>query len=244
MPFLSRIRINPFREVSRKLLTNPHAAHGAVMAGIPAPTAERPLWRWENERDRRPSLLVLTSAPADWSHLVEQCGWPSAGGEHVVTRDYSPLLRQLAKGREFAFRVTANPVQHVPAKTPKAGSSEGKGRSQRMGHRTATHQLRWFLERSERWGFRIPSARLGEAGAVGEEILDLRIRQRQRLSFHKRAEDAKKNRKPVVLHLATFEGRLEITDTEVFGRTLLEGLGPAKAYGCGLLTLAPLPTTG
>ncbi|WP_408638054.1 type I-E CRISPR-associated protein Cas6/Cse3/CasE [Saccharomonospora azurea] len=144
MPFLSRIRINPFREVSRKLLTNPHVTHGAVVAGLPDPEADRPLWRWDSEREGRPYLLVLTSTAPDWTHLVEQCGWPSAGGDHVVTRDYAPLLRQLAKGREFAFRVTANPVQHVPAPVMDSvqGSPAKRGRAQRMGHRTASHQQR------------------------------------------------------------------------------------------------------
>ncbi|MEY7974241.1 type I-E CRISPR-associated protein Cas6/Cse3/CasE [Saccharomonospora xinjiangensis] len=232
MPFLSRIRINPFREASRKLLTNPHAAHGAVVAGLPDPEGERPLWRWETERERRPHLLVLTSAAPDWTHLVERCGWPLADGDHVTTRDYTPLLRQLSSGREFAFRVTVNPVQNVPA----PGSPGERGRARRVGHRTATHQQRWFLQRAERWGFHVPPALLGDTGA--DEVPDLRITQRQRLSFAK-----KKGGEPVVLHIATFEGRLRITEPDVFTRTLLDGIGPAKAYGCGLLTLAPLPQT-
>ncbi|MGV9311831.1 type I-E CRISPR-associated protein Cas6/Cse3/CasE [Streptomyces sp. NPDC003691] len=39
---------------------------------------------------------------------------------------------------------------------------------------------------------------------------------------------------------ATFDGRLEITDLAAFRRTLTHGLGKAKAYGCGLMTLAPV----
>lgn len=240
MPFLSRIRINLFREASRKLLTNPHVTHGAVLAGLPDPEAERPLWRWDSERERRPHLLVLTSAAPDWTHLVEQCGWPAADGDHVTTRDYTPLLRQLGSGREFAFRVTVNPVQNVPAPTtePASGPPAKRGRALRMGHRTATHQQRWFLQRAGRWGFEIPSALLGGIDTGADEVPDMRITQRQRLSFEK-----KKGGKPVVLHIATFEGRLRITDSELFTRTLLGGLGPAKAYGCGLLTLAPLSAT-
>ena len=34
------------------------------------------------------------------------------------------------------------------------------------------------------------------------------------------------------------------TDTDLLRTTLLSGLGPAKRYGCGLLTLAPLTETG
>ncbi|WP_026248793.1 type I-E CRISPR-associated protein Cas6/Cse3/CasE [Streptomyces sp. LaPpAH-108] len=39
---------------------------------------------------------------------------------------------------------------------------------------------------------------------------------------------------------ATFDGRLQITDLAAFRRTLTHGLGKAKAYGCGLMTLAPV----
>jgi CRISPR system Cascade subunit CasE len=238
MPFLSRIRINPFRQKSRELLANPHKTHGAVLAGLPDPEVERPLWRWDTGRERRPYLLVLTHTVADWAHLVEQCGWPAADGDHVITRDYTPLIRQLGEGREFAFRVTANPVQNVPApaqeSTPEPSAKPG--RAVRKGHRTAAHQQRWFLERAERWGFQVPPALLDDPEA--DDVPDMRITQRQRLSFAKR-----KGGKPVILTTATFEGRLRITDSELFTRTLLRGLGPAKAYGCGLLTLAPLPAT-
>ncbi len=64
----------------------------------------------------------------------------------------------------------------------------------------------------------------------------MRITARARRSFRKKNNGAK----PVVLHTATFEGRLRITDTTAFTERLLNGIGPAKSYGCGLLTLAPL----
>ncbi|MEU7022209.1 type I-E CRISPR-associated protein Cas6/Cse3/CasE [Streptomyces sp. NPDC046203] len=38
---------------------------------------------------------------------------------------------------------------------------------------------------------------------------------------------------------ATFDGRLRITDGAAFRRVLTHGLGKSKAYGCGLMTLAP-----
>ena len=42
---------------------------------------------------------------------------------------------------------------------------------------------------------------------------------------------------PVTLRKAIFEGVLRVTDAELFTRTLTEGIGRAKAYGNGLLTL-------
>ena len=39
---------------------------------------------------------------------------------------------------------------------------------------------------------------------------------------------------------AQFDGVLRITDVELFRKSLLSGMGRGKAYGMGLLTLAPL----
>ncbi len=45
---------------------------------------------------------------------------------------------------------------------------------------------------------------------------------------------------PAVVIPARFEGVLLVTDPELFTAALVSGIGPAKAYGCGLLTLARL----
>ncbi|MBN0632140.1 type I-E CRISPR-associated protein Cas6/Cse3/CasE, partial [Pseudomonas aeruginosa] len=37
---------------------------------------------------------------------------------------------------------------------------------------------------------------------------------------------------------AAFEGRLRISRQDAFGQALVAGIGPAKAFGCGLLSLA------
>ncbi|MEV4218803.1 type I-E CRISPR-associated protein Cas6/Cse3/CasE [Nonomuraea sp. NPDC049725] len=251
MTYLSRIRINPLREKSRLLLASPHAMHGAVMYGIPdAPTDQRILWRLDADDPRRPMLFVLTATRPDWSHLVEQAGWPDADGEHAAIRDYAPLLAQIAVGREFAFRLTANPVQNTPTPvkptpTQIERAEEAKRRSFRIGHRTADQQLAWFLSRTEKWGFDVPLARTDPAApglqsSAAEQTpppREVRITARERRSFRKK--NAGNN--PVVLHIATFEGRLRITDASAFTERLLGGIGPAKSYGCGLLTLAPLP---
>jgi len=43
----------------------------------------------------------------------------------------------------------------------------------------------------------------------------------------------------VTLQTVTFEGIARITDPELTRRSLLGGVGAGKAYGLGLLTLAP-----
>ncbi|WP_092596955.1 type I-E CRISPR-associated protein Cas6/Cse3/CasE [Actinopolyspora xinjiangensis] len=272
MTYLSRIRINPLRTAGRRLLGSPRRLHGAVMGGLADdPEQQRPLWRLDSDNPHRPKLLVLSESKPDWTHIVEQAGWPHADGEHYELREYEPLLGRLAVGQEFTFRVTANPVQNTnepehPTERQRQRAREGqRRRSQRVGHRTAGAQLGWFLARTEKWGFVVPGAPpttgtsehptvaepvstregvsfeadgaacSGEAGEI-EPARNVRIAARDRHSFPKR-----RGSRPVVLHTATFEGRLRVTSVELLRRALLRGIGPAKAYGCGLLTLGTLP---
>lgn len=239
MPFLSRIWINPLRRQSQMLLGQPQAMHAAVLGGIPSqPVEERVLWRLDADQPRRPALLVLTRSQPSWEHLVEQAGWPSAEEPQALTRDYSPLLEQVEEGVLFAFRLTANPTQSSkrPMKpTPSQfGAAEQASRtSHRLGHRTVEHQMAWLLERGESWGVRFPTS---SAAVEGDDPppADVRITARNRLSFRRRAQEP-----PVVLQVVTYEGHLVVEDVERLRHLLLSGVGRAKAYGCGLLTLAP-----
>jgi CRISPR system Cascade subunit CasE len=245
MPFLSKIRINPLRQKGGLLVRNPHVAHGMISGGIASdPTHQRILWRLDTADMRRPSLLVLTETKPDWSHIVDQAGWPHAEGEHFTIRDYSPLFAHLTLGREFAFRITAHPVENTinPDKltpTQQKRRENGDTRGFRLTHRTAAHQLDWFVRRTTNWGFTIPTARRDDAAPgmhdTGTPAHDVRIVTRNPQRFRKGT-----SKKMVSLTAVTFEGRLAVADPATLKEKLLGGIGPSKAYGCGLLTLAPL----
>lgn len=263
MSYLSKIRINPMREAARIMLGNPHRVHALIQQGIAIqPVTERTLWRWESTASRhQPHLLVLTESRPDWTHVAEHAGWPHADGEHFTIRDYEPLFTHLAIGREFAFKLTANPVQNTsnPVKPSRQQadrrSSDPKARGERLGHRTVAQQLAWLLRKQERCGFRIPTLTLATTTQAANDaadqprletpdaaedftVPDVRLTARDRLSFTKRPHDKGPS---IVLSIATFEGRLTVTDPTALRTALLSGIGPAKSYGCGLLTLAPLP---
>jgi len=231
---------------------------GAVLHGLPDdPLSERVLWRLDTDNPYRPDLLVLTRTKPDWAHLVESSGWPAADGEHARVADYRPLLDRIHVGGTYGFRVTANPVQNTanpdkPTATQAAYTAAGGRRSFRIGHRTVETQLGWFLSRTEKWGFKIPEVH-GDPPAPGmdeHEVVhadgqpmasNVRITARNRVAFGKGVKGRGKSAGSVTLHAITFEGRLEVADIERFATSLLSGIGPAKAYGCGLMTLAPLP---
>jgi len=225
-PYLTRVRINPRRRQSQRYLSDPHRMHGAVLAGFPEdPTGDsstgRVLWRLDNDDPRRPLLWVLSPARPDYSALVEEAGWPESDVSGFETRSYRPVVDGLTSGEHYAFRLTANPVHNV-----KVG---GNGRTKRMGHVTATQQIAWLTDRTENWGFTIPE------GTGGEPNLRLIARNRQTF-FRRREGDAKPRR--VTLTTATYEGEMIVTDPDRLRSAITGGVGHAKAYGCGLMTLA------
>jgi CRISPR system Cascade subunit CasE len=243
VPYLSRIFLNPNRHQARRLIGDPQAMHAAVLGGLPSqPVKERVLWRTDVHDPHRPGLLVLTQSRPSWEHMTEQAGWPSAddpADPQVLVRDYQPLLDRIAPDQEYAFRLTANPVKST--KRPEALTASQKERavdgalqrSARLGHRTVASQTAWLISRAQRSGFEVPPA--ASSGAVGEDVPALSVIGRTRWSFNKPGGDAR-----VVLQVVTYEGRLRVVDAEALRYAMLCGVGPAKAYGCGLLTLAPL----
>jgi len=233
MAYLSRIWLNPRRLAAQRFITNPQAVHAAILAGLSAqPITERVLWRLDPDprTEHRLELLVLTRSRPSWESVIEQAGWPESDEPQSQVRPYQPLLERVAIGREFAFRVKANPASSTRRPdSPRLRdrlASQKASRGVRVGHRTAAHQLNWFTSRTERWGFEIVTD--------GAGLPALRLVSRGRHSFQKGT--GKDN---VVLETATFDGILRVTDAERLRTTLLSGIGPGKAYGLGLLTLAP-----
>jgi CRISPR system Cascade subunit CasE len=236
VPYLSRVYLNPLRTGAQRLLANPQAAHAAVLGSLSRqPVNERTLWRLEGDTPHRAALLVLTHSRPSWEHVVEQAGWPGSDEPQALVRDYGALLDRVVAGREFAFRLRANTVsstrqpdkatarQHERLSVPRA-------RGVRVPERTANHQLAWFARRLPGWGFEV---------LAGIDGLDqLRLVARRTETFTKPVNEGARRR--VTLQTAVAEGAVRVCDPRVARAALLDGCGPARAYGCGLLTLAPL----
>lgn len=229
--YLTSFDINKTRRGAQKLLGSPQAMHAAVLAAFPPGVIgadDRVLWRidqWPN----RTILYVLSPARPDLTHLVEQAGWPTAATWR--TADYKPLLEQVITGRRFGFRLTANPTHALPSsKLPgdEGATSDLGGRSKRLGHVTAAQQWRWLASRAAALGVDLGSEEQPTGAVVGRSVA----------RFRRRDSDSGKIGE-VTLSIATFQGTLVVTNASALRRAMVTGIGPAKAYGCGLLTLAP-----
>lgn len=247
--YLTRFRFNTHRSGARKLLSSPQVMHAAVMGSFPGllPNAPgggansggsqepRVLWRVDRNARAEVFLYVVSPARPELTHLVEQAGWPRAEeGPGWQTHDYGGFLDRLEAGQTWAFRLTANPVHSIRRK-------DGED-TKLTAHVTPRHQVGWLLKRQERCGFEVVRAEDPNPALPEVDGYELVVHDRDGSGFDKPdprpGREGKRMRVPVVT--ATFDGRLTVTDPEALRRALSTGIGRAKAYGCGLMTLAPV----
>jgi CRISPR system Cascade subunit CasE len=220
--YFSHFQFNPARRGAQRLLASPHALHAAVLAGFPDPSATangRVLWRLDNSAPVAKLFIVSPTQP-DLTHLAEQGGWPTLP-ETWGSKPYEKLLDRIENGQQYRFRLTANPVRNER----RADGQRGKPR----GHVTVAQQEKWLLDRQERHGFTIPVLPHEDPERTEHAVV---VRDRKLLVFHRRETK-------VTLRTVSYEGTLTVTDRDDFVAALCLGIGRAKGYGCGLLTVAP-----
>lgn len=128
-------------------------------------------------------------------------------GDTGESRDYQGLLDSLKMGAQYRFRLCANPVVSLNVEPGKRGKV--------VPHVTIEYQEEWLRKRAD---------------AIGSSLDSFSVVQRGVKRFFR-------NGKKVTLHTADYEGILTITDADLFRKALTNGIGRAKSYGCGLLTL-------
>ena len=194
-------------------LSSPHVVHGAVERSFIGQD-NRNLWRidWLNAACY---LLVLSEEEPEFTHIAKQFGYPSSEPPWE-TKDYNLLVSRLQAGQDWHFRLRANPTRSSFKEKETA-----TGRGKVFAHVTQEQQRQWLLLKAETCGFKLK-----------EDEFD--VVHTQWFKFTK----GKDSNREVTLRTATFEGKLTISHLERFKQTLLSGVGRAKAYGCGLLTIA------
>jgi len=166
---------------------------------------------------------------------------PRTGGTCSTSARKSTILRlrkdspALAEGQRLAFSLRANTVV-------KKWHDDGKQRAHDvvmnakwemrqngtwedcdLTHAQLVQQegKKWLAKRTGQYGFELPERQVQAEG-------------HQKHSFEK----------PDGGHQVTFvtmdlTGRLRVADPETFRESLLQGIGPTKAYGCGLMLVRP-----
>jgi|SRR5208283_2279597 len=119
--------------------------------------------------------------------------------------------------RQYIFQLCANPTKKVSKERPD-GSLTKNGR--RVPLRKREELVEWIKRKGDHGGFTVDEATL--------------------CTFPRGAEYFEKNGQPGLHSAVEFQGMLTVTDPAQFHETFTRGVGPAKAFGFGLLVIAPV----
>jgi len=219
--YLSRLILNPRARTVQKELANVYELHRTLMSAFPddLPKHERTLFRVDTDpRTGVPTLLVQSHTQPDWSDLAQrerfllpEAHWPP----HIFA---NPAVKSFeldfAPGQNLIFRLRANPtVKH---------SEPGERQGRRDPLYREEEQRAWLERKGEHGGFHIQRLSLIQEG--------------NQLAWKPRQNDGKRK----LTHYAVrFEGLLQVTAPDALWRTVQNGIGSAKSFGFGLLSLAP-----
>ncbi len=246
--YLSRLILNPRSRQVMAELAHPYEMHRTLMQAFPKATDDEQakardefgvLFRADVD-DRRGVVKVYVQSriEPDWSFLDELNGYlaGNTGMAGYEFRDLIPAYRQIQDGQVLSFRLRANPTKRVA----KDGDPlKGK----RVELQREEEQIAWLIGKGQGGRDGVPGGfelvRKTGTNAEGKEGLVW--------SVEVRAEGKMKGRKKdgavghAMTHLAaTFDGLLRVTDRDSFLETLVHGIGSGKAYGFGLLSVAPV----
>lgn len=216
--FLSKLVINTSNPIGLRSLIDPYEAHRTIWRGFPNAVDDGPgrvLFRLEH-RKNPPYLVALVQSclEPNWQPLLQGNIILSAESKEFTLKIIEDLTRV---GQLLHFRLKANPTAR---KIVDDSQRDEKGRPKRgrVGIFGEDRQKAWLAGKAAKGGFKLVECYI---------------------SAKEDSNSSKPSVKEKIKHLAvTFEGILEVTDTEIFHATLEQGIGSAKGFGFGLLSIA------
>lgn len=209
--YLSRLLLNNrSRYLWRQVIEQPHKLHQIVMSGFPDGV----------KREDANVLHRLEVADTAVTLLVQsdiQPDWSRLDERLLLPASpFDPVPNPAVKelnGLPLANgRILRFRLRANPTVKKKR---EGKKHSNRVPLVREDEQLAWLQRRASDNGFRLLGAQIIPEGSQTDRHKNLTI------------------------YTVQYDGRLQITDADKFQKALQKGIGPAKAFGCGLLSIAP-----
>lgn len=237
--FLSRVELDQNNYETRRALLSPQMFHAAIERCFnnegdknrfelnkskinkseinKSEIINRKLWRLDSIGENL-YLLVLSAEKPDFTKLIDQFCVLGIKGE---SKDYDVLLNKLQAGQRWGFRLKGNATHSVLPDD----NSRGTGvRGKVIAYASLKYQLEWLHKKAQKCGFILENDKFTVVGDVNYR-------------FRRKGQND-----DVKLGVAIYEGELTVSDVELFKAALVQGIGRAKAYGCGLLTIADMRT--
>lgn len=253
--FLSRLVLNPRNRTVRRDLADCHELHRTLLSAFPQAESSAPrdefglLYRIESDaRNGAIRIIVQSKLEPDWSGLK---GYLLEVEDNPACKPVGAFYDSLRAGQRLVFRLRANPTRKIDTKTrPDGRKSNGK----RVDIHGEENQIAWLERKASSSGFRLLRICIGadqtaaasslcdlapDSGAHSYTPPDLRTRPEGKIFGWRADKNHQGGVKQLTFGAVQFDGLLEITDLEKFKQALADGIGPGKAYGFGMLSIAP-----
>jgi len=151
--------------------------------------------------------------------LMQSAMQPQSSEQSPALLDQREYVLNVQSGQRLRFRLRANPIKTIKDSSKDTVEKKGK---------TFTKTVRVPLlheEQQQAW-----LERKLQAFAQLETL----IVQPEPVLYFRKAKEGRSGKIQTVM----FDGVLTVTDAEAFNSQVTKGIGPAKAFGCGLLSLA------
>lgn len=209
--YLSRLQLNPAHPQARRDLASAYELHRSLTRAF-APDAATPPSRflWRREADR--SGLPGTTV------LVQAAQAAAWHALHQAEEIGSGYFETLQGNKPVSLRDLVQDGRHYRFRLL-ANPTVTRG-GKRSGLHDDEARQGWLLRQGQRHGFALMATELGGSGR-------LRVTQGRRES-------------PITLDTVLFDGVLQAVDANALRTAWASGIGPGKALGLGMLSLAPL----
>lgn len=189
-------------------LSNPYRVHQRLLMAWEDGAAGRVLFRIDYDRPT-PRIIVQSATEANWGRAFRGDAPLDVLAGPPIQKPFDPLFEA---GQRFRFLLRGNPTKRLPA------DREGdKLAGKRVSLLREDEQRAWLDRKALENGFQAESVRMIPRGVQ---------------TSRRRERDTQR-------HLAVdFEGILSVMSKEAFRAAITDGIGAAKGFGFGLLSLA------
>ncbi|WP_020598401.1 type I-E CRISPR-associated protein Cas6/Cse3/CasE [Spirosoma panaciterrae] len=214
--YLSKLTLNPRCREALRDVSSPYELHRTLShafqteSGVDYRAQHGVLFRLESVGygAALPTVLVQSLTEPNWNELPEA---------YFLNRpELKPISPAFSVGQTLAFRLVANPTK----KEKREGKSQGRrvallNIEQEDGSTPANV---WLRRKGEQHGFQVLYATTDD--------------------FWLGADRRSQGKNAIPLYGVRFDGLLQVSQPNLLQQALISGIGPAKAFGFGLISVA------
>ncbi|MDM7986093.1 MAG: type I-E CRISPR-associated protein Cas6/Cse3/CasE [Smithella sp.] len=245
--YLSRLILDLNCRQVRSELAQPYEMHRTLMHAFEGYAIDKEkenarekfgvLFRQDvDDQNGRAVVNVQSVVEPDWSYLDKCKNYLlfDESAQNPAYKNISVSYRGLRNGQTVAFSLRANPTKRIFK--PSKGDDILKGK--RVALLRESEQIDWLVrkgnerERGCPGGFEILAKKTKVQNDEIRQIVHVNTMPEGKQIGYKTDEQGEHR----MTHLTVrFDGLLRITEPDAFRETLVRGIGPAKAFGCGLM---------